>query len=413
MSSRSDPEQPAAARNRWFRVLAPVLVLLVGGMAAVALLQSGPSAKREPSKPQARLVETRPVEIGRARTRIDAMGTVVPSKSVTLRPQVVGEIVFVSENLVPGGLFRTGDELLRIDPRDYELAILQRESEVAQALSTLRLEQGQQTIAKREFELLNESLQDDDRELVLRKPQLESVRAQLALARARLEQARLDLQRSQVLAPFNSIVESRTVDIGARVTTANTLATIVGTDSCWLEASVPVRELEWIDIPRDNAASGSRVRISNPVAWGEEAYREGRVIRLASDLEEEGRMARLLIEVDDPFTLNPENRGKPIMLMGSYVRVEIEGRQLDQVATIEREHLREGDRLWIMNSDATLEIREIDIVFRGLNEVFVADGVQAGEQLVITDLAAPVAGMPLRNKDNEKRSPLPPSGVRK
>ena len=200
MSSRSDPGQPAAARNRWFRVLAPVLVLLVGGMAAVALLQSGPSAKREPSKPQARLVETRPVEIGRARTRIDAMGTVVPSKSVTLRPQVVGEIVFVSENLVPGGLFRTGDELLRIDPRDYELAILQRESEVAQALSTLRLEQGQQTIAKREFELLNESLQDDDRELVLRKPQLESVRAQLALARARLEQARLDLQRSQVLA---------------------------------------------------------------------------------------------------------------------------------------------------------------------------------------------------------------------
>lgn len=124
-------------------------------------------------------------------------------------------------------------------------------------------------------------------------------------------------------------------------------------------------------------------------------------------------MARLLIEVDDPFTLNPENRGKPIMLMGSYVRVEIEGRQLDQVATIEREHLREGDRLWIMNSDATLEIREIDIVFRGLNEVFVADGVQTGEQLVITDLAAPVAGMPLRNKDNEKRSPLPPSGVRK
>ena len=284
---------------------------------------------------------------------------------------------------------------------------------MAQALSTLRLEQGQQTIAKREFELLNESLQDDDRELVLRKPQLESVRAQLALARARLEQARLDLQRSQVLAPFNSIVESRTVDIGARVTTANTLATIVGTDSCWLEASVPVRELEWIDIPRDDAASGSRVRISNPVAWGEEAYREGRVIRLAGALEEEGRMARLLIEVDDPFTLNPENRGKPIMLMGSYVRVEIEGRQLDQVATIEREHLREGDRLWIMNSDATLEIREIDIVFRGLNEVFVADGVQAGEQLVITDLAAPVAGMPLRNKDNEKRSPLPPSGVRK
>ena len=98
---------------------------------------------------QARLVETQPLVIGSARTRIDAMGTVVPAESVTLQPQVGGEIVFVSDDLEPGGLFSTGDELLRIDPRDYELAVLQRESEVAQAQSTLRLEQGQQTIANR------------------------------------------------------------------------------------------------------------------------------------------------------------------------------------------------------------------------------------------------------------------------
>ena len=88
------------------------------------------------------------------------MGTVVPAESVTLQPQVDGEIVFVSDDLEPGGLLSAGDELLRIDPRDYELAVLQRESEVAQAQSTLRLEQGQQSIAKREFELLSESMQD-------------------------------------------------------------------------------------------------------------------------------------------------------------------------------------------------------------------------------------------------------------
>lgn len=397
MSTQDNRPQPAARRSRWFRVLAPVIVLLAGAVTAVALMQSGPSAKREPPPRQARLVETRPLVIGSARTRIDAMGTVMPAESVTLQPQVGGEIISVSDDLEPGGLFRTGDELLRIDPRDYELAVLQRESEVAQAQSTLRLEQGQQSIARREFEILNESLQDDDQELVLRKPQLESVRAQLALAKAKLEQAKLDLQRSRIRAPFNAIVDSIEVDVGTRVTSASTLATLAGTDSCWLEVSVPVKQLKWIDIPRGSTTQGSRVRITNPAAWGAGTFREGRVIRLAGGLEEEGRMARLIVEVDDPFTLKPENKDKPVMLMGSYVSAEIEGRPLEQVATIAREHLRDGDRLWIMGADATLEIRQVHIVFRGHDQVLVADGVAAGEQLVVTDLAAPVAGMPLRS----------------
>jgi RND family efflux transporter MFP subunit len=388
-------------------------MLLAGVVVAAALIQSGPSAKREPPPRQARLVEIQPVVIGNARTRINAMATVVPAESVTLQSQVEGEIVSVSDDLEPGGLFRSGDELLRIDPRDYELAILQRESEVAQAQSTLRLEQGQQSIAKREFELLGESMQTDDRDLVLRKPQLESVRAQLALAKASLEKAKLDLQRSQVRAPFNVIVESAEVDVGARVTTANTLATLVGTDACWLEVSVPVKDLKWISIPRGNGVTGSAVRISNPVAWGEGVWREGQVIRLAGDLQKEGRMARLLVEVDDPFTLKPENSGKPVMLMNSYVSVEIEGRQLEQVATIAREHVRDGDRLWIMGADDALEVRKVDIIFRGHDQVFVSAGVMAGERLVVTDLAAPVAGMALRRKDDDRVSPQTGTGAGK
>jgi len=401
MSFPDKRQDSALHRSRWFRRLAPAFMLLAGVVVAVVLLQSGPSAKREPPPRQARLVEIQPVVTGNARTRIDAMGTVVPAESVALQPQVEGAVVFVSDELEPGGLLHAGDELLRIDPRDYELAVLQRESEVAQAQSLLRLEQGQQSIAKREFELLGESMQDDDRDLVLRKPQLESVRAQLALARASLEKANLDLQRSQVRAPFNAIVESADVDVGARVTTASTLATLVGTDTCWLEVSVPVRDLQWISIPRGDGVTGSGVRISNRAAWGEEGWREGRVIRLASDLGRDGRMARLIVEVDDPFTLRPENSGKPVLLMNSYVSVAIEGRELEQVATIDRQHLHDGDRLWIMGDDDALEIRKVDIAFRGQDQVLVTAGVKAGERLVVTDLAAPVAGMPLRSMQDD------------
>ena len=404
MSPQDNPQDSMISRHRWFRRLMPVVVVVAGLAVAMVFIQSKPSAKREPPPRQARLVEIQPVVFERARTRIDAMGTVVPAESVTLQSQVSGEVISVSDDLEPGGQLQAGDELLRIDPRDYELAVLQRESEVAQAQSSLRLEQGQQAIARREFELLNEAMQEEDRDLVLRKPQLESVRAQLALAQASLEKAKLDLQRTRVRAPFNAIVESSAVDVGARVTTANTLATLAGTDSCWVEVSVPVKQLQWITVPRARDAVGSSVRITNPAAWGEGVWREGRVIRLASDLEKEGRMARLIVEVDDPFTLRPENSDKPVMLMGSYVSVDIEGRPLEQVARIEREYLRDGDRLWIMGAEDTLDIRQVDIVFRSQNEVFVASGVEEGEALVVTDLAAPVEGMPLRRKDDDRSS---------
>ena len=57
-----------------------------------------------------------------------------------------------------------------------------------------------------------------------------------------------------------------------------------------------------------------------------------------------------------------------------------------------------------MGVDDTLEIRKVDIVFRGHDQVLVADGVKAGERLVVTDLAAPVAGMPLRRRANDTAS---------
>jgi hypothetical protein len=75
--------------------------------------------------------------------------------------------------------------------------------------------------------------------------------------------------------------------------------------------------------------------------------------------------------------------------------------------------LRDGDRIWIMDASDALETRKLDIVFRGHDQVLVADGVRAGECLVITDLAAPVDGMPLRSKDDGRRTPQASTGVRK
>ena len=111
-------------------------------------------------------------------------------------------------------------------------------------------------------------------------------------------------------------------------------------------------------------------------------------------------MARLLVAVDDPFCLKPQNRDLPQLLMGSYVSAEIEGRTLKSVFPIKRSYLH-GDTVWIMNNAGQLEIRNVQIAFRGVDSVYVNGGITENEKLIVTDIAAPVEGMPLRTAGAE------------
>jgi RND family efflux transporter MFP subunit len=397
--------------RRWRRLVLPLVVVLLGIGIAMTLVTTAPRAKREPAVRQARLVEVVPVERGDVVVEVEAMGTVMPAREVMLQPQVSGEVLRISEDLLPGGRLRQGRELLRIDPADYALALRQREAELAQAQSMLRIEEGQQAIAQREFELLGEPAATQDSTLMLRQPQLQSVRASVAQAQAALERARLDLQRTRILAPFNAIVQSREVNAGTRVTTASRLATLVGTDQYWLELAVPVDQLRWLAIPGINGKRGSLVRIYNESAWGAKSYREGRVIRLAGDLESEGRMARLLVAVEDPLALQAEQAGMPVLLLNSYVRAVIEGETLRDVAEVDRSLLRDQDRIWIMGPAGRLQIRPVSIPFRNRDTVLISDGIAAGEQLVVTDLATPVEGMALRLEAAAAAQPVSGAGA--
>ena len=393
--------------KRIVHIAVPLLVIVIGIVIAVGLVKTGPKASRKPPVKQARLVEVTPLSMGTVTTEIEAMGTVVPARKVELHPQVSGEIIKVSEQYVPGGLFRAGDEILQIDPKDYVLAVKRRESEVAQAMSNVKIEQGQQIIAQRELEMIGEAIDEKNNDLILRKPQLESVQAQLSLAQATLEQARLDLQRTRIHAPFNSIVISRSANIGSRVLNSTLLATLVGTDQYWIEVAVPVDQLKWIRIPGPGIDSGSSARIYNDNVWRDGEYREGKIMQLVGDLESEGRMARLLIAVEDPLDLDGKDGRKPRLLIDSYVRVIIDGTPQKSVISIDRKHVHDGNLVWIMDEQDRLNIRTVSILFRGKSNVLVTSGVKAGERLVTTDLSAPVNNMPLRLEDEASSQSRP------
>ena len=76
------------------------------------------------------------------------------------------------------------------------------------------------------------------------------------------------------------------------------------------------------------------------------------------------------------------------------------GQAVASAAAIAREFIRDGNKVWVMEPKGQLAIRPVEIAFWGSERLLVTGGIQAGERLVVTDLAAPVAGMALRTADD-------------
>jgi multidrug efflux pump subunit AcrA (membrane-fusion protein) len=242
MKTTHQHEKTGRVRNRtriMRQTFFSVTALAVGAAVAVALIETSPDIQRKPPEREARLIEVDTVRFSSQNTVVHAMGTVVPAQEVVLQPRVAGEVLAVSHELEPGGRLQKGATLLQIDPSNYELAVRQRESDVAQAESELAIELGSQSIAKHEYELLGETIRDEDRALVLREPQLKKVKASLEMAKAALEQAQINLQRTSFKVPFNATVRSREVNLGTQVNTSTPLVTLTGSDVYWTEVTVP------------------------------------------------------------------------------------------------------------------------------------------------------------------------------
>jgi RND family efflux transporter MFP subunit len=391
------PGPPVRRARVWLgRVLRLTLAAaILTGSAGLAYywLANRPKTERRAPEPQATLVEAIPVRPSSERVTIQSMGTVIPAQIIQLPARVSGQVVSVDPRWVPGGRFAANDQILQIEREDYELAVAQQEGNLVMKESDVRLELGQQSVARREYELLSEIASEEDEELLLRQPQLDAKQAAVDVARALLERNRLDLRRTDVTAPFNAVVQTRNVDLGSYVNNGSPLATLIGTDEYWVEVSVPVDELSWIDVP------GAQARIYDQAAWGPDSFRIGTVQQLLTDLEPDGRMARLIVSVKDPLELHAKPGPAHPLLLQSYVQVALEGREAENVVKTPRTAVHDGKYVWVLQPDGALGRREVRILWSGHDYVFIAEGLEDGDLLITSDLATPVPGMALRTED--------------
>lgn len=389
-----------STNSKRIKIALPLLILAAGAGVMLLMIANRPAPLKAPRQNPGALVEVLSVTRGERQVRVQGTGTVQPRQEISLTPQVDGRVMQVAPGFVAGGFFRKGEILFRIEDADYRLSLDRARAALAKAEYELATMEGQARIARQEWERLQLGNGEEPNPLVLYAPQLKNARAALLSARASLRQAELDLQRTVLRAPFNAVIRSESVDLGQYVRAGTSVAMLAGTDQAEIVVPLPLDELAWLQIPRP----GAKVRGSEATVQlhaGETAFRwSGQVVRQLGDVDPQGRMARLVVAVDDPYGLRGDRDQRPELAMGTFVRVILHGEPLRDVAVIPAAALRDGATVWIMN-DQHLKIRPVEVVRRARDEVVIGGGLNPGDRVVLTNLGGAAEGMKLRPAGEE------------
>jgi RND family efflux transporter MFP subunit len=387
-------EQQATNPNLRLKIISTFAVGIIGIVLAVVLAKSAKKPESQIPQPKLPAVEVQIAEATRYTYRIQSQGTALPRTSIRLVSEVSGKVVSVAESFDVGQIFAKGDVLLKIDARDYELALAQARSQVAQAQLRLQIEVKEADVVRREWQLLN---QGEPTGLQAREPQLASARAALEAALAAEEAAKRNLDRCEIRAPFDGMVARAGVRPGQFAALATPLGELFATDVAEVRLPLIASDLSFIDLPRPGAkvalVQAPKVTLSG---WGAEWV--GRVVRSEGTVDPLNRMVYVVAQITDPYGL-PNDTVAPLR-SGMFVQASIEGRTQEGVVVLPRHALRGKNQVWIV-SENKLTFRTVKVAFADAKQVIVAAGIQPGEQVVVSLLAAVVDGMGVKVREAE------------
>lgn len=356
-----------------------IIFLIVGVMVYRALVASKPKLNRVKTKASYPIAQVITVKIGDRQINIRGQGNVKPVKEIQLISQVGGKIIRTAPFFVNGGAFKKGQQILQIDPADYEIAITLAKAKVIDAESKFQLALEESRIARKEWELLHPDTLPPP--LVAKKPQLAAVQANLEAFQANFEKARLQLNRTRLIAPFDGRINSKKVDFGQYITPGQSLATLFSISAAEVELPLAINDLYWFNVPgfTPGGQTGNKALVQVKVA-GRQISWPGQVVRSLGKIDEKTRMIKVVVRIENPYGK------KPPLAPGLFVEVIIMGHTLKNVVQIPRSALHPDQVVWVVDKNQRLEFRKVKIARLSNDNVIIQSGLNNGEQVVVSPI---------------------------
>lgn len=393
--------EPKKKSRLALKIILPVIILVIGFVGFRMLTQLKKTPHRQQPQQQGILVDVIEIEQRDFQVTVHATGTVRAAQEVALVPEVSGKVIWISSQLVNGGLFKKGETLIKIDPSNFELATEKARAEIAQVQVALATERERAKVALAEWDRIEIADKGKPGPLVSREIQIRQQQANLAAAEANLQLAQLNLQRTRLKAPFNGRISQEQVDLGQYVRSGISLGKLSGTDQAEIYIPLPYTELQWLTIPATGSQqSGSAAEIFLP--GQEKPLWRGKIVRSLGEIDPATRMATVIVTVDNPYG-QEKTTSNPDLETGMFVDIQLKGKTLSTVISIPRKALRNNRQVWIVDGENRLRIKPVEIARREKEQLLLSKGLNPGDKVVITSLSAAADGMLLRPLKQEQQ----------
>ena len=300
---------------------------------------------------------------------LDALGTVLPMVTATVRPQVSGVITQVL--FTEGQMVKKGQLLATIDPRPFEIALqqmigarLRDEAQLENARVQLQRYQtllGQDSIAR----------QDVDTQAAMVK-QLEGT---IVIDRSNENTARLNLAYCRIVSPVAGRVGLRPVDAGNYVGAGDATGVAVVTQVAPIDVAFSVPQDRVPEILA-RAGDGAKMAVT--------AFDRTRTKRL-----DEGTFSTLDNQIDvQTGTVKAKARfanAGATLFPNQFVNVRLLLRMVEGAVVIPVTALRTGaggDFVYVLNDDRTVAVRPVQRGVATTDVIAITKGLEAGERVV-------------------------------
>jgi len=380
--------------KKLLKIIAPVLVLLV----SIAVVQALNAAKPAPEKKEEsqRIISLYVDEVksDMVTLSVSTQGEVRPKIEIDLIPQVSGRIVAISGSFAEGAKFGPGTTLIKIDDTDYKLAVIRAEAGVAGAQVALERELANARIKEEHW--LDKRNSGEPTPYALNKLQVIEARAILRAAEADLKEAHLNVDRTEISAPFDGRVREKSVGIGQYVTAGTHLGRVFSTATVEIRLPLTDAQLAELNLPMGFMAddfNAPEVQFKAMVGRHEHIW-TGHIVRINASVDQQTRLIYAIAEVEDPYGAGADD-GAPIAV-GMFVSAEIAGVTSQSALVLPRMALRNADKVYVINDENRLEIRTVKVLSTSQDIVLVTHGVEPGDRVVTSTIPAAVDGMEVR-----------------
>jgi multidrug efflux system membrane fusion protein len=344
------------------------VVLLLAGVAWFVHSRTPPDPRAGRGTASVSVV-TAPVVQGDLPVTLNALGTVSPLATVTVKTQIAERLVAIG--FQEGQIVKVGDFLAEVDPRPYQIALDQAQGQLVRDTALLHDAQIDLTRYRTLAEQDSIPQQQADTQAYLVRQYEGTVRSDQAM----VDNARLNLEYCHIVAPVSGRVGLRQVDQGNYVQTSDPNGIVVITQL------QPISVI--FTLPEDNVpAVMSRLAAATlPVTAYDRALitklAEGKLRTVDNQIDTTTGMVRLRAEFD-----NRDNRLFPNQFVTTLLLVDtLKGATLVPSAAVQRG--APGTFVYVVDGERVVHLQPVKLGPTDGERVAVLSGATVGAQVVV------------------------------